>query len=89
LHDPETKRQSGTCLRPNKPKSQKVRMQKSRVKMMWTAIFYAKGIIRHEFMTKKHTANVKLYKGVIKRLIAPVQLLMPQFQESGFWYILQ
>jgi hypothetical protein len=32
MYDPETKRQSATWLSPKKPKAQKVRMQKSRVK---------------------------------------------------------
>jgi hypothetical protein len=50
MYDPETKYQSATWLSPKKPKAQKVRMQKSRVKTMLTAFFDAEGIIHHEFV---------------------------------------
>jgi hypothetical protein len=49
--------------------AQKVRMQKSRVKTILTAFFYAKGIIHHEFVPQKQIVNGKFYKEVIKRLI--------------------
>jgi hypothetical protein len=42
MYDPETKRHSATWLSSKKPKAQKVRIQKSRVKTMLTAFFYAK-----------------------------------------------
>jgi hypothetical protein len=72
--DPETKRQSATCMSPKKPKVQKVRMQKSRVKTILTACFDAKGIIHHEFVPQKQTVNGKFYKEVIKGLIARVRV---------------
>jgi hypothetical protein len=55
MYNPETKRQSATWLSPKKPKAQKVRMQKSRVKTMLAAFFDARGIIHHEFVPEKQT----------------------------------
>jgi hypothetical protein len=52
MYDPETKHQSATWLSPKKPKAQKMRMQKSRVKTTLTAFFYAKGII-HQIRARK------------------------------------
>jgi hypothetical protein len=70
MYDPETKYQSATCQSPKKPKAEKVRMQKSRVRTMLTEFFDAKGIIHHEFVPKKQIVNGKFYKELIKRLSA-------------------
>jgi hypothetical protein len=51
--------------------AQKVRTQKSRVKIMLTAFFDAKNIIHLEFVAEKQSVNGKFCKEVIKRLIAP------------------
>jgi hypothetical protein len=67
-------------------KAQKVRMEKSRVKTTLTAFFYAKGIIRHEFVPVKQTVNGKFHKEAIKRLIARDHRVRPEFQESGSWH---
>jgi hypothetical protein len=67
----------------NKLKAQKLRLQKSRVKTMLTAIFDAKGVIHHEFLLEKHTVNSKFYKEVIKRLSARVHHIRPEFQKVG------
>jgi histone-lysine N-methyltransferase SETMAR len=63
-------------------------MQKSRVKTMLIALFCAKGIIRHEFVLEKQTANSKFYKEVIKKLTTLVYRIRPEVQESGSWYLL-
>jgi hypothetical protein len=63
-------------------------MQKSRVKTMLTALFYAKCIIHHECMPGNHTVNGKFYKETIKGLIARVHRVRPEFQENGPWYLL-
>jgi hypothetical protein len=85
----ETNRQSEACLNAKKPKYQKVRIQKSRVKTEWTAFFMLNAsIIRHEFVTKKQTVNSKFYEELVKRFVARVQRFRPQFQENGSWYIL-
>jgi hypothetical protein len=68
--------------------AQKVRIQKLWVKTMLTAFFYAKCIIHHDCMPGNHTVNSKFYKEAIKILIARVQRVRPEFQESGPWYLL-
>jgi hypothetical protein len=57
--------------------AQKVRMQKSWVKTMMTAFFYAKGIIHHKFVPDKQTENGKFHKDMIKRLVAQVHCVRP------------
>jgi hypothetical protein len=70
-------------LSPKKPKTQKVRMQKSLVKTMLTAYFDATGLIHNESVPGKQTENGKFYKELIKRLITRVHCFRPEFQESG------
>jgi hypothetical protein len=67
--------------------AQKVRMQKSQVKTTLTAFFYAKVIIHHQSVPEKQTVNGKFYKEMIKRLIAGVHRVRPEFQESRSWYL--
>jgi hypothetical protein len=88
MYNPETKRQGATWLSPKKLKAQKVRMQKSWVKKMFAAFFYAKGIIHHEFVLEKETVSGKFYKEVMKRLITRVHSVRPEFQENGSWFLL-
>jgi hypothetical protein len=68
--------------------AQKMMMQKSLVKTMLTAFFYAKSIIHHEFVPEKQTVNGKFHEEVIKRLVARVYHIMPEFQKSGSWHLL-
>jgi hypothetical protein len=44
--------------------------------------------MHHEFLLEKQNVNGKFYQEVIKRLIARVQCVRPEFQESGPWYLL-
>jgi hypothetical protein len=57
------------------------------VEKMLTAFFDAKITIHHEFVPEKQILNGKFCKEVIKRLIAPVHRVRPEFQESGSWYL--
>jgi hypothetical protein len=41
---------------------------------------------KEEFVPEKQTVNDTFYKQVIKRLIARVHRVRPEFQESGTWY---
>jgi hypothetical protein len=68
--------------------AQKVRMQKWRVKIMLTEFFDAEGIIHDKSVPEKQTVNGEFYKEVIRRLIAGVHRVGPEFQESGSWYLL-
>jgi transposase len=51
-------------------------------------MFHAKGIIHHELVPEKQTVYGKFYEKVIKRLVARVHHIRPEFQESGSWYLL-
>jgi histone-lysine N-methyltransferase SETMAR len=55
---------------------------------MFTAYFDVKGIIHQEVMLDKQIVNGKLYKEVIKKSIARVHSVRPEFQESGSSYLL-
>jgi hypothetical protein len=59
----------------------KVRMQKSRVKTMLTAFFYAESIIHHEFVLEKQTLTVSFIRRWLRDWL-------PEFRESGSWYLL-
>jgi transposase len=46
-----------------------------------------KGIIRLEYVPEKQTVNGKFYKETIKRLMARVHRVRPEFRERGSWYL--
>jgi hypothetical protein len=56
---------------------------------MLTAFFDAKGINNQEFVPAKQTVNDKFYKDVVKRSIARVHCVRPEFQESGSWSLVR
>jgi hypothetical protein len=65
-------------------------MQKSLVKIILTAFFV---VVKLSFIMKfcrqKQTVNGRICKEMIKRLIARVHCVGPEFQESGSWYLLR
>jgi hypothetical protein len=63
-------------------------MQKSRVKKCWLHFFYVKFIIHYEFVPEEQTVNGTFYKEEMKRLIARVHRVRPDFQENGSWFLL-
>jgi hypothetical protein len=58
-------------------------MKKLQVKTMLTEFFNFKGVIHDEFVLEKQTVNGKFHKEMIKRLVARVHRVRPEFQESG------
>jgi hypothetical protein len=66
MYGPETKLQSADWSSSKKPKAQKVRMQKSRLKTMMTAFLDAKVIILKEFVPGKETGNGKCYQEIVR-----------------------
>jgi hypothetical protein len=72
-YDPETKRHSATWSSSKKPQAQKVRLQKSWVKIMLTASLDAKGIIQHQFVLVKQNVNSKFYKEMSQGLLIQLQ----------------
>jgi hypothetical protein len=61
---------------------------KSLVKTILIAFFDDKVIIHHEFVPEKQIVKVYFYKEMIKRLLAQVPRIRPEFQESESWYLL-
>jgi histone-lysine N-methyltransferase SETMAR len=59
--------------------AKKVRMQKSRLKIMLTAFFDAKGIIHLEFVPENQTVNGKFHKEVIKKSVARAHRVRPEY----------
>jgi hypothetical protein len=55
---------------------------------IFIAFFMRKVLFITNLFRKKQTVNRKLYKEMIKRLIARVRRVMPEFQESGSCYFL-
>jgi hypothetical protein len=70
-------------LQTKKPKAQKERIQKSRMKTMLTAFYDAKDFIHREFVRERETAKYKLCKYMIKELIALVLRVSHEAQETG------
>jgi hypothetical protein len=62
MFDAETKRQNATWWSPKKPKAQKVRMQKSRVKTMLTAFFMLKVSLFTNLSRKSRLYTVKFIR---------------------------
>jgi hypothetical protein len=79
MYDPETKRQSETWLSPKEPKAQKLRMQKSRVKIILTNFFLCSGYHSSLICAGKQSVNCKFYKEFTERLIARVHRVRPEF----------
>ena len=67
-YDPETKRQSLRWKSPGSPRPKKVRMSKSKIKVMLIAFFDRKRLVHHEFVPEGQTVNQQFYKEVLGRL---------------------
>jgi hypothetical protein len=49
-------------------------------------IFDVKGIIYHKFVLEKQTVKGKFHEEAIKRSLARVHRVRPEFQEVGSWF---
>jgi hypothetical protein len=63
--------------------AQKVRMQKSRVKIMLSAFFMLKVSFIMNLCRTKQTVNGRFYKEVIERLISRIHRVRPEFGKVG------
>ncbi len=88
LYDLQTKRQSAAWLNSQALRLQKVRYQKSCVKTMLIAFFDSKGLIHHEYVPFGQTVNATFYLIVLKRLVALISRLRPEYREPGSWSLL-
>ena len=53
------------------PRPKKMRMLKSKIKVMLIAFFDQKGLVHHEFVSKGETVNQYFYQQVLIRLHEP------------------
>ena len=87
-YDPETKRQSAEWKHPTEPKPKKSRLEKSKVKTMLICFYDSEGIIHTEFLPPGQTITAVFYLGVMKRLLARIRRVRPQYREKGSWRLL-
>jgi len=87
-YDPECKRQSMEWRSKSSPRQQKFRFQKSKTKVMLITFFDSIGIIHKEFVLPGQTVNKEYYLEVLKRLVARIHRIRPQFRETGSWMLL-
>jgi len=64
-YDPLTKWQSLEWMNALSPRPKKVRMLKSKTKVMLIAFFDVHGIVHAEFLPQGHTINQHIYKNIL------------------------
>lgn len=87
-YDPETKRQSSEWLSKGEPRPKKVRQEKSKIKTMLICFYDSEGIVHKEFVPTGQTVNKEYYLEVLKRLLARITRVRPQYREPGSWSLL-
>jgi hypothetical protein len=88
VYDSETKCQECNLVESKETESSESGNAKITDEIDVDCIFYAKCIIHHKFMPGKRTVNGKFYNEMIKKLIARVHCIRPEFEENGSWYLL-
>ena len=71
-YDLFTKRQSLEWKSPTSPRPKKVRMSKSKVKVMLIDFFDVRGIVHKEFLPQDQTINQHIYKDILRHLMRSV-----------------
>ena len=66
----------------------KSRMEKSKINTLLITFYDSKGIIHKEFVLPGKTVNAVYYLGVMKRLLARIRHVRPEYRESGSWRLL-
>lgn len=87
-YEPETKRQSAEWRSLNEGKPKKCRLEKSKVKVMLICFYDSKGIIHKEFVPPGQTITGEFYLDVMKRLLARIRRVRPEYRENGSWTLL-
>jgi len=87
-YEPETKRQSAEWRAPDEGTPKKSRLVKSKVKVMLICFYDSKGIIHKEFVPPGQTVTGEFYLGVMKRLLARIRRIRPEYREIGSWSLL-
>lgn len=87
-YEPETKRQSAKWQSSEEPRPKKTRQEKSKIKSMLICFYDSKGIIHKEFVPTGQMVNAVFYVGVLKRLVARIRRIRPEYREEGSWRLL-
>ena len=72
-YDPLTKQQSLEWKSTLSPRPKKVRVFKSKTKVMLLAFFDVHGIVHAEFLPQSRTINQHIYKNILRRLMRSVR----------------
>ncbi|UYV80064.1 hypothetical protein LAZ67_18001570 [Cordylochernes scorpioides] len=87
-YDPKTKRQSAEWKSKNSPQAKKARKVPSKIKTMLITFFDSRGIIHKEFVPAGHTLTGEYYLNVLKRLIARIRRIRPEYRDADSWCLL-
>lgn len=87
-YDPKTKRQSAEWKRENSPQAKKTRKVPSKIKVMLITFFDSKGIIHKEFAPTGQTITGEFYLNVLKRLLARIHRIRPEYRDENSWCLL-
>lgn len=87
-YDPKTKRQSAEWKSSNSPQAKKTRKVPSKIKTMLIAFFDSKGIIHKEFVPPGQTITGAYYIQVLKRLMARIRRIRPEYRDPEAWSLL-
>ncbi|UYV80229.1 hypothetical protein LAZ67_18002090 [Cordylochernes scorpioides] len=87
-YDPKTKCQSAEWKSKNSPQAKKTRKVPSKIKTMLITFFDSRGIIHKEFVTAGQTITGEYYLNVLKRLIARIRRIRPEYRDEDSWCLL-
>lgn len=87
-YDPKTKRQSSEWKTKNSPQAKKLRKVPSKIKTMLITFFDSKGIIHKEFVPPGQTITGEYYLNVLKRLMARIRRIRPEYRDGNSWCLL-
>ncbi|UYV70034.1 hypothetical protein LAZ67_7001543 [Cordylochernes scorpioides] len=87
-YDPKTKPQSAEWKSKNSPQAKKTRKLPSKIKTMLTTFFDSRGIIHKEFVPAGQTITGEYYLNVLKRLIARIRRIRPEYRDEDSWCLL-
>ncbi|XP_011166492.1 histone-lysine N-methyltransferase SETMAR-like [Solenopsis invicta] len=86
--DSTTKRQSAEWKSKNSPEAKKTRKVPSKINTMLITFFDSKGIIHKEFVPSDQIVTGDYYLEVLKRLMARIRRIRPDYQDPNSWTLL-
>lgn len=87
-YDLKTKRQSATWKSPGELKVQKTRQAPSKIKAMLIAFYDSKGLVHYEFLPSGQTVTGAFYLEVLRRLVARIRRVRPEYKDPESWCLL-